>query len=47
MEKDLVCGMQIDEKKAAGSYGYKNKTYHFCSQACRDKFSQSPETYVK
>jgi Cu+-exporting ATPase len=47
MEKDLVCGMQIDEKKAAGSYDYKGKTYHFCSQACKDKFSKSPENYVK
>ena len=47
MEKDLVCGAEIDEKRFAGSYDYKGKTYHFCSSDCRDRFRESPENFVK
>jgi Cu+-exporting ATPase len=47
MEKDFVCGMEIDREKSAGSFDYKGKTYHFCSQECRDKFSKAPESYIK
>jgi Cu+-exporting ATPase len=45
MEKDLVCGMNLDQSK--GTYDYKGKTYHFCSEDCRNKFSSSPESYIK
>ena len=37
-EKDLVCGAEIDENKATASYNYQGKTYHFCSEQCRDDF---------
>ncbi len=47
MEKDFVCGMEIDEKKSAGSFNYKGKTYHFCSEKCRDEFRKTPENYIK
>jgi YHS domain-containing protein len=29
MEKDVVCGMQIDPAKAAGSSEYQGKKYYF------------------
>ncbi len=45
MEKDLVCGMEIE--RSAGKYDYRGKTYYFCSEECRDEFSKSPENYIK
>ena len=47
MTKDPICGMQVDPKQAAGSSEYQGKTYFFCSLACKRKFDQSPEQYVK
>jgi Cu+-exporting ATPase len=47
MEKDLVCGMEIEKEKSAGSFDYKGKTYHFCSEKCRSDFSKAPEKYIK
>ncbi len=47
MTKDPVCGMEIDEKKAAGTAEHNGKTYYFCSQACKAKFEKAPGQYVK
>ena len=47
MEKDVVCGMQVDPAKAAGSSEYKGKTYYFCANSCKAKFDANPENYVK
>ncbi len=44
---DPVCGMQVDEQRSAGVSEYKNKTYYFCSQTCKQKFDASPERYAK
>ena len=46
MEKDVICGMQVDPKKAAGSSEYQGKTYYFCSAGCKRKFDQNPERYA-
>ncbi len=46
MAKDLVCGSEIDEKSAA-SHDYEGKTYLFCSEECRDRFSDSPRDFIK
>ena len=43
MERDVICGMQVDPKKAAGSSEYQGKTYYFCSAGCKRKFDQNPE----
>ena len=32
MEKDVVCGMQVDPAKTAGSSEFNGKTYYFCSK---------------
>lgn len=45
MVKDPVCGMQIDEKKAAGTGSHKGRTYYFCSASCKAKFEKSPDQY--
>jgi P-type Cu+ transporter len=46
-EKDVVCGMQVDPAKAAGSSQYAGKTYYFCSKGCKTKFDANPAQYVK
>lgn len=44
--KDPVCGMQVDEQKAAGQSQYQGQTYYFCSQGCKQKFDQNPQQYA-
>lgn len=46
MEKDPVCGMQVDPGKAAAQRSHQGKTYYFCSTGCAAKFDQSPGRYV-
>jgi len=47
MQKDPVCGMQVDPATAAGSSEYSGKTYYFCSASCRQKFDRDPKQYAK
>lgn len=47
MEKDVVCGMQVDPAKAAGSSEYQGKKYYFCSSACKTKFDANPAQFAK
>lgn len=47
MARDPVCGMQVDERRAAGQSEYKGKTYYFCSAGCKAAFDQNPERYAK
>ncbi|MDA8239331.1 MAG: heavy metal translocating P-type ATPase [Nitrospiraceae bacterium] len=44
--KDPVCGMQIEDKEAAGTSTYKGETYYFCSTSCRDKFVRNPGAFI-
>lgn len=47
MERDVVCGMQVDPAKAAGTSEYQAKTYYFCSTSCKTKFDTNPQQYAK
>lgn len=47
MAKDPVCGMTVDEKKAAAKSEYKGKTYYFCAPGCKAAFDKDPDKYVK
>ena len=47
MEKDVVCGMQVDRAKAAGQSQYQGKTYYFCSNGCKAKFDANPSQFAK
>ncbi len=47
MEKDVVCGMQVDPRTAAGSSQYNGKTYYFCAASCKAKFDANPKQFVK
>jgi len=46
MTKDPVCGMAVDEKKASATSTYRETTYYFCSEACKQKFEKGPERYA-
>jgi Cu+-exporting ATPase len=46
MTKDPVCGMMVDEEKAAATSEYKGKTYYFCARGCKAAFDKNPEKYL-
>ncbi len=46
MAKDVVCGMEVDPKKAAGKSEYQGQTYYFCSPGCKAAFDKEPQKYV-
>ena len=46
MAKDPVCGMDVDEKKAAGKSEYQGQTYYFCSPGCKATFDKEPQKYA-
>jgi Cu+-exporting ATPase len=47
MEKDPVCGMEVDTKTAVAKSEYKGKTYYFCAPGCKKDFDKDPEKYLK
>lgn len=47
MERDPVCGMQVDPKSAAGSAEYAGKTHYFCSAGCLSQFEMGPAKFAK
>lgn len=46
MAKDPVCGMDVEEKKAAATSSYQGKTYYFCAKACKEKFDKQPDKFL-
>ena len=44
---DPVCGMKIDRGGATATSEYKNKTYYFCAEGCKEQFDKSPEEYLE
>jgi YHS domain-containing protein len=46
MEKDPVCGMDVDPKTAAGKSDYQGKTYYFCSLGCKKEFENNPGKFT-
>lgn len=47
MHIDPVCGMEIEEKEAAGSSTYKGVVYYFCSQHCKEEFDKDPVKFLQ
>lgn len=43
---DPVCGMRINRADAGASADYRGKQYHFCVEACRERFLTEPERYL-
>jgi Cu+-exporting ATPase len=46
LEKDPVCGMNVDPGNAKHSAGYGGHAYYFCSQGCKTKFVDDPVSYI-
>ncbi|MFQ5798062.1 MAG: YHS domain-containing protein [Bacteroidota bacterium] len=46
MTHDPVCGMQIDEDKAAQESDYQGTTHYFCSSSCKASFDKNPTQYI-
>lgn len=47
MQRDPVCGMQVDEKKAKATSEHNGQKVYFCSDQCKQKFDQNPQQYAK
>jgi Cu+-exporting ATPase len=46
MPIDPVCGMEVDEKSAAGSHKHAGKTYYFCNPHCLEVFKEDPDKFL-
>jgi YHS domain-containing protein len=46
MAKDLVCGMDVDEKTAEHKSEFEGTTYYFCCPGCKSKFDKEPAKYI-
>ena len=46
LDRDPVCGMNVDPAKAASTAEYEGKLYHFCSRGCAEKFRRTPDKYL-
>jgi Cu+-exporting ATPase len=47
MERDPVCGMQVDPAKADETSQNNGKTYYFCSSQCKSRFEQDPDRFTR
>ena len=45
--RDPVCGMELPAEQAAARVEYEEKTYFFCSEACRKQFELDPAKYAR
>src|SRR5450755_3404494 len=46
LERDPVCGMNVDQSRAAATMTPEGSTYYFCSRGCADKFKADPQKYL-
>lgn len=46
MAKDPICGMNVDEAKAAAKSEHAGQTYYFCSPHCKAEFDKNPAKYA-
>ena len=46
MAKDVVCGMDVDERNPSAKSEYQGKAYYFCSEYCKTAFDREPEKYL-
>jgi YHS domain-containing protein len=46
IEKDPVCGMDVDTETSSLSIEYEGKTYWFCSKGCLLDFREDPARYL-
>src|ERR1700722_8244523 len=46
LEKDPVCGMNVDPLRAKATHEHAGKTYYFCCPGCKTKFIGNPAKYL-
>jgi Cu+-exporting ATPase len=46
VQRDPVCGMDVDAATAATTRQHRGTTYYFCSITCGDDFDRDPQSYV-
>ncbi len=46
MERDPVCGMDVDESQVNDSSSHEGQRYYFCSPGCRSEFDRNPQRYT-
>jgi P-type Cu+ transporter len=46
MERDPVCGMNVDPGKAKAKVAHGRKSYFFCSAGCAKRFEQAPQQFL-
>jgi len=46
MERDPVCGMNVDPEKAKAKVEHGGKSYYFCSAGCAKRFEQASEQFL-
>jgi YHS domain-containing protein len=46
IEKDPVCGMDVDTETSQLSLEYEGKTYWFCGKGCLLEFKDDPGKYL-
>ncbi len=46
IERDPVCGMNVDTRTARFTHQAGDATYYFCSEHCLDKFRADPDAYL-
>ena len=47
LERDPVCGMNVDPETAKYTAEHDGKKYYFCCGSCADKFISHPQSYAK
>lgn len=47
MVKDLVCGMDVNEKISDYSMVFEGEMYFFCSEGCWSEFRRHPQEYLR
>src|SRR5271156_711045 len=46
LQRDPVCGMNVDPATARHVYAHGGKSYYFCCAGCSDKFKADPAKYL-
>ncbi len=46
MEKDPVCGMNVDPAATQHKSEHQGNTYYFCAPGCRRAFEGDPQKYL-
>ena len=46
LTRDPVCGMTVEPTGNAPTHQYAERTFHFCSDRCRETFAADPEAYL-